>query len=181
MAKCCTALLWRVLRENVVDVGFFAAAAAAAIYCCYVYVPASRLWISSLFDKCVYCYHSLYRGVRFTCRLVVHIAHPVRWWDQSKMYNKSMSGGNCGTSFFLSIGMRMNESHCYRIDLTMCFIVLCIVRPGSCVRLHWMRVHNKSQQKDGKEGKNTVRLLILIPLSSNDRCCIQKRQIDTFN
>lgn len=30
------------------------------------------------------------------------------------------------------------------------------------LRLHWMRVHNKCK-----------RLLILIPLSSNDRCCIQ--------
>lgn len=30
------------------------------------------------------------------------------------------------------------------------------------LRLHWLRVHNKCK-----------RLLILIPLSSNDRCCIQ--------
>lgn len=56
MAKCCTALLWRVLRENDDDVDVI----VAVCYRCVVvmFISTSCLWISSLFDKCEYCYHS---------------------------------------------------------------------------------------------------------------------------
>lgn len=117
-------------------------------------ILACRLWISSLFDKCV-CYHS-FTHFFLTCCFECTLQFAVDEFASATYGRKYMIVCIYGICTLFVQTMWMNESHCYRPNKM------------SVLQLHWMRVQCTIKY---------ALFLSLIPLSSNDH---SYRQADTF-
>lgn len=105
-------------------------------------------------NVCV-CYHSSNNSSVFTCRFECTLILRAPLMMSNKIHDAE--GKHCVFVVeprLVLQTMWMNESHCSPINDLVLFIVCGFIAR----RLHWMRVHDKCG------------LLILIPLSSNDRC-----------